>query len=335
MSLRLVWAHCWPTHHGRRRLLGLYNPSGVRWSTRAQSSYLRHAQYQPSGAQPVPLFMTAPSSPLAFMSEWARQCQVWMGARPPKGFEKFFKDGKNTKQTPESSESEDDKKPSTESKPQAKGKDPAQDMWNAFKSQQKSGRRSGGGDGKNPWGDPQQMRNLALFSALVGLGTFFYVGSLNPGTEISWKEFMTKYLSRNNVHRLVVVNNKQVQVETKSGERFWFSIGSVDTFERNLENAQLDLQMDPSQFVPVTYTTAIEASQVVGALPSLLLLGGLIYFLMKGRSMMGMGGPRGPGGGPGGKMTLKIGSFFGLIDFASTTTPKPERKRFRKCNSDW
>ncbi|TRY79560.1 hypothetical protein TCAL_11699 [Tigriopus californicus] len=337
MSLRLVWARSGQSSSAHRpdmiwRQIMDYQSGGRGSSTRAQSTLSRHTQYQPSGA-PVAHALVMENTPpmMALMSELARQFQVWMGSRPPKGFEKFFKDGKGGSAKPDSPDSPQtasESSPGSEekatqskspgpSKGQSTGKDSSPDIWNAFKSQKGGGRGSAGGSGgpnSNPWGDPQQMRNLALFSALVGLGTFFYVGALNPGTEITWKEFMTKYLSRNNVNRLVVVNNKQVQVETKSGERFWFSIGSVDTFERNLENAQLDLQMDPSQFVPVTYTTAVEASQVVGALPSLLLLGGLVYFLMKGRSMMGMGGARGPGGGPGGMFGGMSQSTAKLID---------------------
>lgn len=35
----------------------------------------------------------------------------------------------------------------------------------------------------------------------------------------------------------------------------WFNIGSVDSFERNLEVAQQELGLDPSHKVPVYYST--------------------------------------------------------------------------------
>ena len=45
-----------------------------------------------------------------------------------------------------------------------------------------------------------------------------------------------------------VINNKWVKVQLNSGamdsEVLWFSIGSVDTLERNLENAQNDLGIE-------------------------------------------------------------------------------------------
>ena len=38
----------------------------------------------------------------------------------------------------------------------------------------------------------------------------------------------------------------------------WFNIGSVEAFERNLENAQLELNTEPSNFVPVVYKSEAE-----------------------------------------------------------------------------
>lgn len=35
----------------------------------------------------------------------------------------------------------------------------------------------------------------------------------------------------------------------------WFNIGSVDSFERNLEMAQQDMGVDPTQRVPVFYSS--------------------------------------------------------------------------------
>lgn len=35
----------------------------------------------------------------------------------------------------------------------------------------------------------------------------------------------------------------------------WFNIGSVDTFERNLETAQLEMGLEPSHRVAVVYST--------------------------------------------------------------------------------
>ena len=82
----------------------------------------------------------------------------------------------------------------------------------------------------------------------------------------------------------------------------------MDTFERNLENAQLELQMDAAHYMPVLYRSQMELANVMSSLPTLLLLGFLIWsFRRTGRMMGGMGGggrggrgPFGGGGGPGG-----------------------------------
>lgn len=38
----------------------------------------------------------------------------------------------------------------------------------------------------------------------------------------------------------------------------WFNIGSVEAFERNLENAQLEMNIEPANFVSVIYKTEAE-----------------------------------------------------------------------------
>ncbi len=59
-----------------------------------------------------------------------------------------------------------------------------------------------------------------------------------------------------------------------------FNIGSVDTFERNLDQAQRELGIDSSHFLPVTYPADPNWLQkaFVSVLPTLLILGALIYF---------------------------------------------------------
>jgi len=38
----------------------------------------------------------------------------------------------------------------------------------------------------------------------------------------------------------------------------WFNIGSVEAFERNLENAQLEMNIEAANFVSVVYKTEVE-----------------------------------------------------------------------------
>lgn len=82
----------------------------------------------------------------------------------------------------------------------------------------------------------------------------------------------------------------------------WFNIGSVDSFERNLENAQADLNVEPVNYLPVIYKSEIEASSLTGLLPTLLIIGFLIFMMRRSADMMG--------GGRGGR---KGGGLFGGV----------------------
>lgn len=81
----------------------------------------------------------------------------------------------------------------------------------------------------------------------------------------------------------------------------WFNIGSVDSFERNLENAQIEMNIEPPDFVPVIYKTEIEAASLTGILPTLIVVGFLLYVMRRSAEMMG------------GKKGRKGGGLFGSV----------------------
>ncbi len=105
------------------------------------------------------------------------------------------------------------------------------------------------------------------------------------------------------MEKLEVVNKKWVRVKLTPGNStdgnsvLWFNIGSVDSFERNLENAQADMNIEPVNFIPVIYKTEIEASSLSGLLPTLLIIGFLVYMMRRSAEMMGgsRSGKRGGG----------------------------------------
>merc|ERR1719242_142874 len=104
-------------------------------------------------------------------------------------------------------------------------------------------------------------------------------------------------------------------MSSMDNEVLWFSIGSVDTFERNLDSAQHDLGFDTARVVPVLYKTQMEMSSVVSALPTILLLGFLFYSMRRMGGMMGgMGGMGGGRGGRGGG-----GMFGGMMQSTAKT----------------
>lgn len=84
--------------------------------------------------------------------------------------------------------------------------------------------------------------------------------------------------------------------------RFFFNIGSVEAFERSLEEAQDSMGVDPSRRLPVTYTSEVSWQQEIWRLaPTLLLIAGYVWFTR--RQLGGLGG----GGGPGGRGIFNVG----------------------------
>ena len=230
-------------------------------------------------------------------------------SKPPKGFEKFFRDKpkagekvaapKREKVASEGGSSKKEIPRPNLSKP--KSSNPSEDFQELFKKISGGGGGSGGG-GMNDQDKQKWMQ-------LIGMGVVAAIGLavMNESRyrEISWKEFVSSYLAAGRVEKLEVVNNKWVKVHLNSGvdtEVLWFSIGSVDTFERNLDNAQADLGLDHSRGVPVLYKSQMEMSSVLSALPTLLIIGFLFWSMRRASGMMGGMGRGGPGGGRGGGM---------------------------------
>ncbi|RXM29259.1 AFG3-like protein 2 [Acipenser ruthenus] len=154
--------------------------------------------------------------------------------------------------------------------------------------------------GDIPWDDKEfrlYFMGCAAFWAAVTYYFFFW----NSGREVTWKDFLNNYLSKGFVDRLEVVNKRYVRVIFTpgklpvDGQYVWFNIGSVDTFERNLETAQLELGIEGENKLPVVYATESDGSFLLSMLPTVLIIGFLLYTLRRGptgggRSGRGMGG---------------------------------------------
>ena len=240
------------------------------------------------------------------LSDVLERFMTW--CKPPKGFEKFFRDKpkageKSQAQNQEAKSAAGDKqipRPNL-NKPSQSQSDTSKDFQEMFKKfKESSGGGAGGGSGGMNDGDKQKWMQLIGMGVVTAAG--LAIMNASRYREISWKEFVTSYLATGRVEKLEVINSKWVKVQMNSmdSEVLWFSIGSVDTFERNLESAHQDLGFDAARVVPVLYKTQMEMSSVVSSLPTLLLLGFAIYSMRRMGGMMGgMGGPRGGRGGGG------------------------------------
>lgn len=82
--------------------------------------------------------------------------------------------------------------------------------------------------------------------------------------------------------------------------KYYFTIGSVDSFEEKLEEAQEALGIDPHDHVPVTYVSEmVWYQELLRFAPTALLLGTLWYMGRRMQGGFGIGGGGGKGGGRG------------------------------------
>lgn len=260
------------------------------------------------------------SSKNKLWNEFLHRIQLFC-EKPPKGFEKYYKPGgKKPAAAGEAKEAKNTKSAagasSSASKDQPQPQSPKND-WNLgmFGPQPARGGKgggsgsSGGGAGRPIGGEGGDKEKMLVFGALAGVALISAIAYFEMGyKEIAWKEFVNNYLARGIVDKLEVVNKKWVRVRLTPGNAsdsagtLWFNIGSVDSFERNLENAQSDMNIEPVNFVPVIYRSEIEASSLTGLLPTLLVIGFLIYMMRRSSEMMGGRGGRKGGGLFGGVM---------------------------------
>ncbi|CAI9783264.1 unnamed protein product [Fraxinus pennsylvanica] len=164
-----------------------------------------------------------------------------------------------------------------------------------------------------------------FLTPLILIGFAFSLISLNPRDQkqISFQEFKNKLLEPGLVDHIVISNksvakvyvkssppnNNQTSIDTVRGPigdangrkdvshyKFYFTIGSVDSFEEKLEEAQEVLGIDPHNYVPVTYASEINLFQEFMKFgPTILLLGILVFMGRQMQTGLGVGGPGGKG----------------------------------------
>ncbi|CAG0880975.1 unnamed protein product [Darwinula stevensoni] len=227
-------------------------------------------------------------------SVWERWGPALCTGSPPKGFEKYFPGGKKDAKKQEETEDKQDPEslpppPKRESSSPPGSKDPPWKDFNIFSTSR--GSKTGGGGGGMGDGDRERLVAIGVLTALGLIGALtMYEMSYR---EITWREFVNDYLARGTVEKLEVVNKKWVRVRLHPGgsvdasTTLWFNIGSVDSFERNLESVQLEMNTEPQNFLPVIYKTELEAASISGILPTLLIIGFLIFMMRRSAQMMG------------------------------------------------
>lgn len=221
-----------------------------------------------------------------------------LSSKPPKGFEKYFPNSKNG--GPKNSEPKSSNGDVKEAKPS-----------NAQKSTSGGGGKRGGRKDESTWysrlqkgdvpWDDKEFRMYFLCAAAFWAAVTYYFFFRDGGREVTWKDFVNGYLAKGVVDRLEVINKRYVKViftpgkTPVDGQYVWFNIGSVDTFERNLETAQLEMGIEGENRLPVVYSTESDGSFLLSMFPTILIIGFLLFMLRRGPAGAGRPG-RGMGG---------------------------------------
>jgi AFG3 family protein len=209
----------------------------------------------------------------------------------PKGFEGFF--GKDAgKAAPK--RSGDNKKSSEERSSKPDSNNNSDKTNNSSNDSKKSTGSSSGGGNKPP---EIQLNTNMLLGTAVGTWLLWKLTSPSDNArEITWQGFRTQLMDKGLVDRLVVVNRNRVRVHLRPEssslgvapqQTFVFSIGSVDSFERKLDDAQSELGIPSAERIPVSYHEEISMLNTALHFAPTLLLVGVLYYMTK----------KGPGGG--------------------------------------
>lgn len=144
---------------------------------------------------------------------------------------------------------------------------------------------------------PVQFFQLGIVVGLV-LYLVFRL-SRESDHEITFQEFTSQFLRKNLVSKLAVVNNRTAVLELNDqgkaqypyGGSYYFTIGSIESFERSLQDVQNEFQIDEQLRIPVIYTSEGSTAKLLfNFVPTILFLGA-IYYMGKKASIGGMGGP--------------------------------------------
>ncbi|XP_026555200.1 AFG3-like protein 2 [Pseudonaja textilis] len=221
-------------------------------------------------------------------------------SQPPKGFEKYFPGGKKPNDAKDPSEEPKDAKDAESQQPSKTGSGGGSSGGKKGGKKEDSNWWSRLQKGDFPW-DDKEFRYYFISTSLFWSLVIYYVMFRNSGREITWKDFVNNYLSKGVVDKLEVVNKRFVRVifipgkSPIDGQFLWFNIGSVDTFERNLETAQQEMGIEGENKLPVVYTAESDGSFLLNMLPTVLIIGFLLYSIRRGAAGLGRGG-RGMGG---------------------------------------
>ena len=156
-------------------------------------------------------------------------------------------------------------------------------------------------------GDVKLDMSTFLLSAFVSYLLYRMVMPGESRRDITYQEFQSTFLSKGLVEKLTVTNGGKVRVDlhreatqamypdspaVNPNFHYYFSIGSVEAFERRLDEAQNELGIPSSERIPVNYASENDGWALLLSFGPTLLFVGAIFYLSR-RATSGGGGANG------------------------------------------
>ncbi|KAF3910055.1 Paraplegin [Orbilia brochopaga] len=188
-------------------------------------------------------------------------------------------------------------------KPESQGTKSSGTNGDHNRTQENNGPRIGGFPGGGGGGkriDFKMDLPSLVTSALISYILYRAVFPGENSREITWQEFRTTFFDKGLVEKLTVVNRQRVKVSLHkeatsrvypdsnavgAGSVYYFSIGSVEAFEKRLDDAQRELGIPSSERIPVAYTDEISwLGTFLSFGPTLFLIGSIFWFSRRASS---------------------------------------------------
>lgn len=173
----------------------------------------------------------------------------------------------------------------------------------------KSDKKQGSKDSKGSKYPEIKLDNQTfLLSAFVAYMLYRALVPSENTKDITWQEFRTTFFDKGLVEKLTVINRNRVRVDLRreaTGQMYpespaqhanfyyYFTIGSVEAFERKLDDAQKELGIPQADRIPVAYTDQVSWLTTLYQLSPFMLLLAIPYVLSRGSRGGGMGGSSG------------------------------------------
>lgn len=145
-----------------------------------------------------------------------------------------------------------------------------------------------------------------VLSLFTGYLLYRFLSPSENLKEITWQEFRTTFFDKGLVNKLTVINQKIVRVELHREATaqmypespaqyanffYYFTVGSIEAFERRLDQAQDDLDIPNFERIPVSYVDEYSwtAGLITSVAPTVVLLGALYWISRRGGGGSGAG----------------------------------------------